>query len=147
MAFLTIFEAPSINFASKISGETPSTHFSDIRAVSYQLTTMTKAELVAIVCDNTGLEREEVSRTVDAFLDAIKDSLARGENVYMRGFGTFQNKYRARKVARNILAQTEVIIEPHFTPTFKPSDAFSDKVKHSPFISELSKMQAPKKGS
>ena len=105
---------------------------------------MTKQELVSIICNNTGLEREEVGVTVDSLLEAIKDSLARGESVTLRGFGNFVNKYRARKVARNITTGEEVILEPHYTPAFKPSDAFIDDVKKSPFIGEIAKAKGKK---
>lgn len=105
---------------------------------------MTKQELVSIICNNTGLEREEVSVTVDSLLEAIKQSLARGESVTLRGFGNFINKYRGRKVARNISTGEEVILEPHYTPAFKPSDAFIDVVKRSHFIGELEKVKTKK---
>ena len=64
-------------------------------------------------------------------MEAVKDSLIDGENVYLRGFGSFVNKRRARKVARNISKNTAIIIDEHYIPSFKPSKVFVEKVKRS----------------
>lgn len=62
-------------------------------------------------------------------MTVIKDALASGENVYLRGFGSFIVKERAEKTARNITKNTTVIIPAHKIPAFKPSDDFKDMVK------------------
>lgn len=98
---------------------------------------MTKAEVVSQICEKTGIERADVSETVERFLEVIKEAMAKGENVYIRGFGSFVNKRRAPKLARNILANETMLVPAHYTPTFKPSDVFIDMVKDSDFLKAL----------
>ena len=90
---------------------------------------MTKAEIVAQISDETGLERSEVLRTVEAFMASVKGSLSKGENVYLRGFGSFIVKKRAEKTGRNISKNTSIIIPAHNIPAFKPAKTFVEKVK------------------
>ena len=78
----------------------------------------------------TGLERMEVLKTVEAFMDSVKGSLANGENVYLRGFGSFIVKERAEKTGRNISKNTTIIIPEHFIPSFKPAKTFVNEVKN-----------------
>jgi DNA-binding protein HU-beta len=63
-----------------------------------------------------------------AISPVVKDSLAHGENVYLRGFGTFQVKERAEKTARNISKNTTIVIPAHNIPFFKPSAEFKKEV-------------------
>ncbi|KGN74453.1 DNA-binding protein [Porphyromonas macacae] len=90
---------------------------------------MTKAEIVSEIAKKTGIQKEEAMVVVEHFMDAIKDSLASGENVYLRGFGSFIVKERAAKTARNISKQTTIIIPKRRVPAFKPSKMFMSKVK------------------
>jgi len=90
---------------------------------------MTKAEIVAKIADKTGLDKKEVLEVVEHFMEEVKDSLASGENVYLRGFGSFINKYRAEKIGRNISKNTSIKIPAHYIPAFKPSKTFVNKVK------------------
>ncbi|MFN4147635.1 MAG: HU family DNA-binding protein [Runella sp.] len=90
---------------------------------------MTKADLIAAITEQTGLEKAHVSDTVEAFFTVVKDSLAQGENIYVRGFGSFINKKRAKKVARNISQNTAIVIEEHYVPSFKPAKIFVEQVK------------------
>jgi DNA-binding protein HU-beta len=90
---------------------------------------MTKADIVAGIADETGLERAEALRAVEAFMNAIKVSLANGQNVYLRGFGSFIVKERAQKTGRNISENTTIIIPAHNIPSFKPSKTFVESVK------------------
>ncbi len=90
---------------------------------------MTKADIVNEVSKNTGIEKITVLRTVESFMDTVKDSLVKGKNVYLRGFGSFVVKKRAEKTARNISKNTTIIIPEHFIPTFKPAKTFISKVK------------------
>ena len=92
---------------------------------------MTKAEVISEITDRTGIDKTDVSVAVETFFTVVKDSLAEGENIYVRGFGSFINKKRARKVARNISKNTAIIIDEHFVPSFKPSKVFIEKVKSS----------------
>ena len=86
---------------------------------------MTKAEIVNEISLKTGTDRKEVSLIVEGFMDSVKTSLANGENVYLRGFGSFIVKHRAEKVARNITKNTTMIVPAHDIPHFKPSKDFS----------------------
>ena len=63
-------------------------------------------------------------------MDAVKESMVAGNNVYLRGFGSFIVKKRAKKTARNISKNTTIIIPEHFIPAFKPSKSFINKVKN-----------------
>jgi len=90
---------------------------------------MTKADIVKEISDSTGLDKMAVLKTVEEFMKAVKDSLADGENVYLRGFGSFIVKKRAEKTARNISKNTSLIIPAHNIPAFKPAKTFMDKVK------------------
>ena len=90
---------------------------------------MTKAEIVNEITDKTGLDKVEVLTTVEAFMNSVKNSLARDENVYLRGFGSFIVKERAEKTGRNISKNTSIIIPAHNIPSFKPAKTFVDKVK------------------
>ncbi|MBL0910774.1 MAG: integration host factor subunit beta [Bacteroidia bacterium] len=90
---------------------------------------MTKAEIVNQVADATGVEKVAVQATVEATMKAIKDSLSRGENVYLRGFGSFIVKKRAEKKGRNISKNTTIIIPAHNIPSFKPAKVFMEQVK------------------
>lgn len=90
---------------------------------------MTKAEVVNEIVRATGLEREAVLQTVEQFMTVVKDSLANGENVYLRGFGTFAIKRRAEKTARNITKGETVIVPAHNIPFFKPSPDFKDMLE------------------
>ncbi len=90
---------------------------------------MTKADLVAKISEETGLERTEVSRTVESMMDFIKKSLTNGQNVYLRGFGSFVVRERKQKTGRNISKNTTIIIPAHNIPSFKPAKVFMDQVK------------------
>jgi DNA-binding protein HU-beta len=90
---------------------------------------MTKADVVAEIAEKTGLEKNDVQRTVETFMDSVKGSLAKGENVYLRGFGSFIVKKRAEKTGRNISKKTTIIIPAHNIPAFKPAKTFVDDVK------------------
>ncbi len=90
---------------------------------------MTKADIVNEISKNTGIEKIMVQKTVEAFMESIKDSLAEGSNVYLRGFGSFIVKQRAEKTARNISKNTTIKIPAHKIPAFKPAKTFVNEVK------------------
>jgi DNA-binding protein HU-beta len=91
---------------------------------------MTKADIISEISTKTGIEKVDVQETVEAFFKVIKNSMIGGENVYVRGFGSFVVKKRAQKTARNISKNTAIIIPEHFVPSFKPAKIFVDKVKN-----------------
>lgn len=90
---------------------------------------MTKADIVSRIAEQTGIEKEIVTSVVEGFMEQLRNSLIGGENVYLRGFGTFLLKHRAAKTARNISKNTTMIVPAHTIPAFKPSKAFTAKVK------------------
>ena len=90
---------------------------------------MTKADVVNKISEKTGLERNDVLSTVEALMATIKGALEKGENVYLRGFGSFIVKKRAEKTGRNILKNTTIIIPAHNIPAFKPAKVFVEGVK------------------
>ena len=85
---------------------------------------MTKADIVSQISDQTGMEKGDVQVTVEAFMRAVRNNLESGENVYLRGFGSFVVKTRAAKTGRNILAKKAIQIPAHNIPSFKPSKDF-----------------------
>lgn len=92
---------------------------------------MTKAEVISEVAEKTGVDKAEVSTAIEAFFTIVKNSMSEGNNIYVRGFGSFINKKRAKKVARNISKNTAIIIDEHYIPSFKPAKVFVEKIKTS----------------
>ena len=90
---------------------------------------MTKAEIVTEIANKTGIEKKDVLNAIEAFMEAVKESLTKEENVYLRGFGSFIVKKRAQKTARNISKNTTIIIPEHNIPAFKPAKTFNISVK------------------
>lgn len=85
---------------------------------------MTKADLINEIAKSTGTDKATILKVVESFMEMVKESLAKDENVYLRGFGSFIVKQRAEKTARNISKNTSIIIPAHTIPAFKPSKAF-----------------------
>ncbi len=92
---------------------------------------MTKAEIVANISEKSGIEKADVLRVVEDFMVEVKDSLNSGNNVYLRGFGSFIVKERAEKTGRNISKNTTIKIPAHNIPAFKPAKVFVESVKKS----------------
>jgi DNA-binding protein HU-beta len=91
---------------------------------------MTKADIINKIVEDTGLAKKDVAATVEAFMEEIRQSMAvQKENVYLRGFGTFTIKHRAKKTARNISKITTLVIDAHDFPSFKPAKRFIAKIK------------------
>ena len=90
---------------------------------------MTKADIVSEISKKTGIDKSTVLTTVEAFMGVVKDSLAGGNNVYLRSFGSFILKKRAPKTARNITKNTTIIIPEHYIPAFKPAKSFGNMVR------------------
>lgn len=91
---------------------------------------MTKADIVNEVAKATGLEKIAVQSVIENFMESVKDSLAKNNNVYLRGFGSFIIKKRAKKTARDISKNTSIEIPEHSIPAFKPAKVFMNKVKN-----------------
>lgn len=90
---------------------------------------MTKADIVAKTSEKLGLEKGDVQATIETFMNEVKNSLESGENVYLRGFGSFIIKTRAEKTGRNISKNTTIKIPAHNIPAFKPAKVFVEGVK------------------
>lgn len=90
---------------------------------------MTKADIVNEISKTTGIEKALVLETVEKFMQVVKESLAEGENIYLRGFGSFIIKTRSEKTARNISKNTTLIIPEHKIPAFKPAKVFMEEVR------------------
>ncbi|MBP5516416.1 MAG: integration host factor subunit beta [Bacteroidales bacterium] len=91
---------------------------------------MTKAEVVNAIAQKTGIEKIAIMTVVEELMTVVKDSLTEGENVYLRGFGSFIVRKRAEKTGRNISKNTTVIIPAHNIPAFKPAKSFMADVKN-----------------
>ena len=98
---------------------------------------MTKAELVTEISNKTGIEKNIVLQTVEASMKVIKNTMTEGENVYLRGFGSFIVKRRAQKLGRIISKNTTIIIPAHNIPAFKPAKTFANKVKNAKVKKEV----------
>ena len=90
---------------------------------------MTKAELIKKISTQTGIERSDVREVVEAFCRTVSTTMSDGESVHLRGFGSFVNKKRARKVGRNISRNTAIEIEAHYRPAFRPAKQLSEEVR------------------
>ena len=98
---------------------------------------MTKADIISEVTQKTGLDKAEVTTTIEAFFSVVKNYMAEGNDIFIRGFGSFVNQKKARKTARNISKNTAIIIDEHYAPKFKPSPEFVEKIKNSPKVKEV----------
>ncbi|MEO5888736.1 MAG: HU family DNA-binding protein [Ferruginibacter sp.] len=90
---------------------------------------MRKADLISEISDKTGIPKVDVMFTLETMFKEIKQSLIAGENIYIRGFGSFITKKRAAKIGRNIKKNVAVEIPEHYIPAFKPAKEFVQEVK------------------
>lgn len=90
---------------------------------------MRKADLVNRISEKTGIAKVDVLVTLEAFFKEVKESLSDGENVYVRGFGSFIIKKRAKKIGRHIKKNEAIEIPEHYIPSFKPAKVFVESVK------------------
>lgn len=91
---------------------------------------MTKADIVNAIAKSTGVEKASILAVVESFMEEVMNSMNSGQNVYLRGFGSFVVKKRAAKAARHIKNETTIIIPERYVPTFKPSQYFSEKLRN-----------------
>ena len=92
---------------------------------------MTKADVISRIAEKTGIDKADVTTTVETLFAVVKDSMAEGKSIYVRGFVSFVNKKRAKKIARNISKNTAIVIDEHYVPNFKPSKVFVEQIKTS----------------
>jgi DNA-binding protein HU-beta len=100
-------------------------------------TTVTKADIINEIAEKTGVDKADVTASVEAFFSVVKASMANGNNLYIRGFGSFINKKRKKKIARNISRNTALVIDEHYIPSFKPAKIFINKIKNSEKVKQL----------
>ncbi|MDR1526574.1 MAG: HU family DNA-binding protein [Dysgonamonadaceae bacterium] len=92
---------------------------------------MTKADIVNAIARSTGIDRATTLACVEGFMEEVMNSMNQGNNVYLRGFGSFVVKKRAAKAARHIKNETTLMIPERFVPTFKPSQYFAENLRNS----------------
>lgn len=102
---------------------------------------MTKADVINEIAEKTGVDKADVTASVEAFFSVIKSSMANGHNIYIRGFGSFINKKRKKKIARNISRNTALVIDEHYIPSFKPAKIFINKIKASEKVKQMAEKQ------
>ena len=102
---------------------------------------MRKADLISKISDKTGIPKVDVLVTLETMFKEIKSTLSNGENLYIRGFGSFIIKKRAAKIGRNIKKNVAVAIPEHFIPAFKPAKEFVQEIKTSSNIKEIPKLE------
>ena len=90
---------------------------------------MRKIDVVAKVSETTGIPKADVLLALEAFFKEVKSQVASGENVYVRGFGSFIAKKRAKKIGRIISRGESIVIPEHYIPAFKPAEVFMEEVK------------------
>lgn len=95
----------------------------------HQITKMRKADLINQISEKTGIPKVDVLVTLETMFKEVKESLANGENIYIRGFGSFITKKRAAKIGRNIKKNVAVEIPEHYVPAFKPAKEFVQDIK------------------
>ena len=97
---------------------------------------MTKADIVNRIAEKTGMEKADVQAVVEGMMREVKSSMEAGDNVYLRGFGSFILKKRAKKTGRNISKNTTLVIPAHYITAFKPAKTFADSVKSNVAVNE-----------
>ena len=102
---------------------------------------MTKADVINEIAEKTGVDKADVTASVEAFFSVVKSSMANGNNIYVRGFGSFINKKRKKKIARNISRNTALVIDEHYIPSFKPAKIFVSKIKSSEKVKQMAEKQ------
>lgn len=90
---------------------------------------MTKQDVINRISTQTKLDPAISRAVIESFFEVVRDSLTEGEPIYIRQFGSFNVKHRAKKVARNIAQNTTIVVAPHMIPAFKPSPEFVRQVR------------------
>jgi DNA-binding protein HU-beta len=103
---------------------------------------VTKSDIINQITEKTGIDKSDVTATVEAFFSVVKASMSNGHNIYVRGFGSFINKKRKKKIARNISRNTAIVIDEHYIPSFKPAKIFVSKIKNSDKVKQLAGKEA-----
>jgi DNA-binding protein HU-beta len=102
---------------------------------------VTKADVINEIAEKTGVDKADVTASVEAFFSVVKACMSDGNNIYIRGFGSFINKKRKKKIARNISRNTALVIDEHYIPSFKPAKIFVNKIKSSERVKQMAEKQ------
>ena len=89
---------------------------------------MTRQELINAVCDRAEINRTEFEHGFNNLIEVVKETIAKGKPIYVRGFGTLKNVPRKAKVARDINKGKTIIVPKRNEPVFKPSKEFKKQV-------------------
>ncbi|MCZ2392955.1 MAG: integration host factor subunit beta [Chitinophagales bacterium] len=100
---------------------------------------MRKADMITRISEKTGVPKVDVLVSLEAFFSEVKETLSEGENLYIRGFGSFIRKTRKAKIGRNIKKNIAIDIPEHDIPAFKPSKVFTEAIKESSIKRNTSK--------
>lgn len=90
---------------------------------------MTKREIARKIARKTGLQEDDIRLVLDKFFEVVIESMAQGNNVYLRKFGTFLVKKRNEKIGRVITKNKTIVIPTHYVPAFKACRVFKNKIK------------------
>ena len=126
---MRIIKCPLRYFAAKVGQRFDLSKKSCIFVHCYLILIYDKSRIVSRIAQQTGIEKEVVMTVVEAFMENVKDAMIAGNEVFLRGFGSFIIKQRAEKVARNISKNTTIVIPAHSIPAFKPAKVFLSAVK------------------
>lgn len=89
---------------------------------------MNKTELIAAVAEKAGMSKKDADKAVNAFVEAVVESVAKGDKVQLVGFGTFEVRSRAARVGRNTRTKEEIKIPASKLPVFKAGKSFKEAV-------------------
>ena len=90
---------------------------------------MNKSELVEAVAKKAGISKDAAAKAVNAFTDTVAETLKAREKVVIAGFGTFEAKARAERIAHNPSTHAEMKIAATTVPAFKAGKTLKDSVK------------------
>lgn len=89
---------------------------------------MTKVELINAVAQSAEITKKDAEKAVNATIDAITETLAKGEKVSLVGFGTFETRQRPARTGRNPRTKETIEIPASVAPAFKAGKALKDAV-------------------
>lgn len=89
---------------------------------------MNKSELVASIAEKSAMPKKNAEAALNAFMESVKESLAKGEKIQLVGFGTFEVKRREERKGRNPQTRAEITIPASNAPVFKSGKELKDAV-------------------
>jgi len=89
---------------------------------------LNKSELINAIAEKSGLTKKDSEKALNAFVEAVEESLIKGDKVQLIGFGTFEVRERSARKGRNPQTGEEIMIPAAKVPAFKPGKALKDSV-------------------